>query len=388
MKKLVFSVEAFPVQENMNSSYLLYLIILIIRRNLNKIEKKNNKKMSQIQFLPIGTKLYSVGKIGDKPRIWFLNKGKAILWGILLFSSESDFSYYVLKEVEVKSNLKYITVIVDKSVLDKEEVKPNIFIIKITSALDVYGSKVQDIAFGFSDTNILNSDMKEYKVDWRRISLVLSMLIQQSQQIKLIKDTFRDQSSAFDPYLSVTKINNRLITLQKQLETMDANIIRSIALNLEGKDLLNLCLVSSRINSVVCANRNFWFLKMQRDFPEEMNKKPADIGWKKYYTRLNKKKRVVEFFEKYIDRVNWDRLSRNPNLPVEFFEKYIDKVDWYWLSENPNLPTEFFEKYIDKVDWNWLSRNPNLPVEFFEKYIDRVNWKYLSGNTFNKWINA
>ena len=40
----------------------------------------------------------------------------------------------------------------------------------------------------------------------------------------------------------------------------------------------------------------------------------------------------------------------------------------------------FIEKHIDKVNWNYLSGNSNLPLKFFEKHLEKVDWEYLSGN--------
>ena len=50
-----------------------------------------------------------------------------------------------------------------------------------------------------------------------------------------------------------------------------------------------------------------------------------------------RKLRCEQFFEKYIDKVNWKRLSFNTNISEQFFEKHIDKVDWYYLSQNTNI---------------------------------------------------
>ena len=59
-----------------------------------------------------------------------------------------------------------------------------------------------------------------------------------------------------------------------------------------------------------------------------------------------------------IDRVNWYRLSSNPNA-IHILEKNLDKVDWSELSLNPNA-IHMLEKNVDKVNWYWLSKNPNI----------------------------
>jgi len=49
-----------------------------------------------------------------------------------------------------------------------------------------------------------------------------------------------------------------------------------------------------------------------------------------------------------------------------FFEKNLDKVKWDWLCMNTNIPVEFFEKHLRDVNWFWLCANKNIPVEFFQ----------------------
>src|SRR3990167_7735691 len=93
------------------------------------------------------------------------------------------------------------------------------------------------------------------------------------------------------------------------------------------------------------------------------------------------KQKIEAFYEKYIDKVDWNRLSKNPSISEVFFEKHMNKVDWVYLTVNPSLSEAFYEKHIDKVNWEYLTKNPSLSETFFEKYIDKVNWEYISWNT-------
>ena len=104
------------------------------------------------------------------------------------------------------------------------------------------------------------------------------------------------------------------------------------------------------------------------------------------------RKSVERFFEKSIEntfvktKLNWESLSKNPNLSESFFDKYIDKVIWSSLCLNTNISENFFEKYIDKVDWNRLCQNNNISEKFFEKYISTsrervIVWNSLCQNT-------
>ena len=43
---------------------------------------------------------------------------------------------------------------------------------------------------------------------------------------------------------------------------------------------------------------------------------------------------------------------------MEFIEKHPEKPwDWWYISLNPNLTMELIEKYIDKINFGKLSKN-------------------------------
>ena len=92
------------------------------------------------------------------------------------------------------------------------------------------------------------------------------------------------------------------------------------------------------------------------------------------------KKSVEAFFERHIDKVNWDYLSRNRNISEAYFERHIDKVNWVYLSSNENISEAFFKRHIDKAEWEYLSSNRNISEAFFERHIDKIDWDYLSSN--------
>jgi hypothetical protein len=91
---------------------------------------------------------------------------------------------------------------------------------------------------------------------------------------------------------------------------------------------------------------------------------------------------LLEKIEKkgYKDKVYWRMLSRNPSISEAFFERHIDKVLWWNLSQNPGISEAFFEKHIDKVNWETVSRNPNISEAFFERHLDEVNWYWFCLN--------
>ena len=51
-------------------------------------------------------------------------------------------------------------------------------------------------------------------------------------------------------------------------------------------------------------------------------------------------------------------------MTPEFFQKHLDKFEWNEVSWNPAMTPEFFEKHLDKLDWKMVSHNPGM----IEKY--------------------
>lgn len=111
---------------------------------------------------------------------------------------------------------------------------------------------------------------------------------------------------------------------------------------------------------------------------EEFFEKHKDkVDWNSIFGNPNLSE---EFFEKYIDKVNWYRLCSI--ISEQFFEKYKDRIFsedverdsilWKRLCMNTNLSEEFFEKYIDKLEWWYILENPSISEEFFERHWDRV----------------
>ena len=49
------------------------------------------------------------------------------------------------------------------------------------------------------------------------------------------------------------------------------------------------------------------------------------------------------------------------------------------------MSESFFEKYIDKVDFDYLCQNKNISISFFEKYIEKSQlecfmWRFYYSN--------
>jgi hypothetical protein len=90
---------------------------------------------------------------------------------------------------------------------------------------------------------------------------------------------------------------------------------------------------------------------------------------------------TCEFVEKYIHKNwYWGALGLSLNLPVniKFIEKYKNRLDFgvCGLSSNKNLSLNTIKYYIDELDFNGLSKNPNITTKFINAHIDR-NWSWV-----------
>jgi len=78
------------------------------------------------------------------------------------------------------------------------------------------------------------------------------------------------------------------------------------------------------------------------------------------YLNDDVKPETSEFFEKHLNRIYWDGLSKNKSIPIQFFEKHVNKINWNGLSGNTSIPIDLFEKHLNKINWYWLSRNTGI----------------------------
>jgi len=95
------------------------------------------------------------------------------------------------------------------------------------------------------------------------------------------------------------------------------------------------------------------------------------------------------FIEKYKDKLDWTYIRlwyRNDSYDLEaLIEKYKNKLDWVELcKEYDNITLSFIDKFVDKINWYKLSSNQSLSYSIIDKYNDRLNWYNIS-YYFNTW---
>jgi hypothetical protein len=69
---------------------------------------------------------------------------------------------------------------------------------------------------------------------------------------------------------------------------------------------------------------------------------------------------MIFFLKKIKKNITQKEMDTYKDESLWFVEKYIDRVDWNQISQNSNLPEEFFEKYVDNLNWECISENPSI----------------------------
>ena len=69
---------------------------------------------------------------------------------------------------------------------------------------------------------------------------------------------------------------------------------------------------------------------------------------------------------------------------LELYQQNLDKVDWSELSDNAGAH-ELLIEHLDRVNFDRLSRNPHPDVvavlsNLYNQHLDLVNWREMSGN--------
>ena len=100
--------------------------------------------------------------------------------------------------------------------------------------------------------------------------------------------------------------------------------------------------------------------------------------------------RTMNLLEKNQDKINWYRLSENPNA-IHLLEMNLDKPNrgswlsswssWSWRNwldwlSNRQRSLNLLKKNQYKIDWSKLSLNPNA-IHLLEKHIDKIHWFYF-----------
>lgn len=102
----------------------------------------------------------------------------------------------------------------------------------------------------------------------------------------------------------------------------------------------------------------------------KMHGQPFDE--REYWTLVSARRLSPMFIEKHQDRVNWQVLSEQQELPMSLIGRHADKVDWLAVTRGQKLTERFIEKHKGQVEWETLSFHQELSERFINRHSDKM----------------
>ena len=104
------------------------------------------------------------------------------------------------------------------------------------------------------------------------------------------------------------------------MEKLPKELNREILLNLSPPDIINFCLSNKEKNQIICEDNNFWFKKLERDYPSELY-----LFYKEEEPVLNTKYLYIERFT-YVSKSIENMIQKFKSMVYGPFNiKYVSK---------------------------------------------------------------
>lgn len=90
----------------------------------------------------------------------------------------------------------------------------------------------------------------------------------------------------------------------------------------------------------------------------------------------------VDIYEYNLNKLDWQSICSNVNIPLSFIERNIDKIkgyDIHSLCNNRNVPTSFLVKHKDKIGTDIYLRK-DVPLSLYEKNPKLYYKCYIASN--------
>ena len=79
------------------------------------------------------------------------------------------------------------------------------------------------------------------------------------------------------------------------MEGLSKDITREILLNLSPPDIINFCLTNKEKKTIICDSNEFWFKKLEKDYPSELRDgTPVNDAKKRYINRFTYVSKNIE----------------------------------------------------------------------------------------------
>src|SRR6516225_4732071 len=123
-----------------------------------------------------------------------------------------------------------------------------------------------------------------------------------------------------------SELINRISQSQSKfsLQKLPPDILRLIALNLDVRDILNLCQTNKQYQQYICNNKPFWKALLLRETKGNVNISPnADVNW--YKEKIKNWPSVKVLVEK---------IEENKVEKIEYIQSFQENWDYFEIAEN------------------------------------------------------
>lgn len=171
------------------------------------------------------------------------------------------------------------------------------------------------------------------------------------------------------------------------METIDKNVLRLIALELDLPSLLRFCQSDKFKNQEICESNIFWRLKLNRDYPETISKfnDLPNVNYKKIYVSMYNNLSQI-----YTVILNWVRgpflydYIQKGDITTEdvenlqlIYPEFLDETDNYAVYTIGNFP---------KGTKVWLAYTSDWDLELDRMYLSKEQARNALLKTINRII--
>ena len=87
-----------------------------------------------------------------------------------------------------------------------------------------------------------------------------------------------------------------------------------------------------------------------------------------------------DYIKKFINRIDWYRISQYQTLSEDFIREFQNKVNWYLISIQQNLSEKFIREFKNEVHWDMISKYQTLSELFIKEFKHKINLSTLFEN--------
>jgi hypothetical protein len=155
-----------------------------------------------------------------------------------------------------------------------------------------------------------------------------------------------------------------LLTYNK-MERLPKDVLIKTALESSPPDLINFCVAEKEKYGSICDSKEFWVLKLQKDYPKlyEKLEKPIKDPKNEYMKEFTHVSRKLEELANYISEELFERIF------VKDFIKFINKEKY-----ERNVYNKLYE-YYNNIDFKIFSGKHD---EHMKNYLKEISGKILN----------